>query len=70
MHINYFGDTILFTGWCLLTHNIWVLGFPMLMGMSFIFYHIPGLDVYLAERYGKEFKAYSEKTKKFIPFIY
>lgn len=70
MHINYFGDMVLFTGWCLFTHNIWILGFPLLMGCTFIFFHIPGLDSYLAERYGEEFKIYSEKTKKFIPFIY
>ena len=70
MHINYFGDTVLFTGWCLFTYNFWVLGLPLLMGCTFVFYHIPGLDSYLAERYGEEFKAYSAKTKKFIPFIY
>jgi protein-S-isoprenylcysteine O-methyltransferase Ste14 len=23
MHINYFGDTVLFTGWCLLTATWW-----------------------------------------------
>jgi len=70
MHINYFGDTVLFTGWCLFTYNFWILGFPLLMGCTFVFFHIPGLDSYLAERYGEEFKIYSEKTKKFIPFIY
>lgn len=70
MHINYFGDTVLFTGWSLFTHNIWVMAFPLLMGLSFVFYHIPALDAYLSERYGEEFKAYAEKTKKFIPFIY
>lgn len=70
MHINYFGDTVLFTGWCLFTHNFWILGLPLLMACTFIFYHIPGIDSYLDEHYGEEFKIYSEKTKKFIPFIY
>jgi len=70
MHINYFGDTILFTGWCLFTYNFWTLGLPILMAIMFIFFHIPGLDLHLHERYGAEFKTYSEKTKKFIPFIY
>jgi len=70
MHINYFGDTVLFTGWCLFTHNVWIILFPLLMVYSFIFIHIPGLDSYLAEKYGNEFTLYSEKTKKFIPFIY
>lgn len=70
MHINYFGDTVLFTGWCLFADNIWVMGIPLIMGCTFVFFHIPGLDSYLAERYGDEFRIYSEKTKKFIPFVY
>jgi len=70
MHINYFGDTILFTGWCLLTYNFWTLGLPLFMAVMFIFFHIPGLDSHLLKRYGTEFKLYSEKTKKFIPFIF
>ncbi len=69
MHINYFGDTVLFTGWCLLTANLWSLMFPLFMGLSFYYFHIPGLDSYLADRYGAEFTAYSQKTKKLIPFI-
>lgn len=70
MHINYFGDTVLFIGWCLFTYNFWTLGLPILMAGMFIFIHIPGLDSYLSERYGNEFKAYAEMTKKFVPFIY
>lgn len=70
MHINYFGDIALFTGWCLFTYNVWTLGLPLLMALMFIFHHIPSLDSHLLERYGKEFKTYSEKTKKLIPFIY
>jgi protein-S-isoprenylcysteine O-methyltransferase Ste14 len=70
MHINYFGDTVLFTGWCLLTANWWTLALPILMAASFIFFHIPGLDTYLADRYGDEFVEYASKTKKFMPFVY
>ncbi|MDP6947151.1 MAG: DUF1295 domain-containing protein [Myxococcota bacterium] len=70
MHINYFGDTVLFTGWCLLTANWWTLLAPLLMAASFVFFHIPGLDAYLEERYGDEFVEYAGKTKKFMPFIY
>ncbi len=69
-HINYFGDTVLFTGWALLTGSLWALIVPLLMALSFIFYHIPALDQYLADRYGEEFTEYQKKTKKFIPFIY
>ncbi len=70
MHINFFGDTILFTGWCMFTHNYWSLGLPLFMASMFIFFHIPNLDEYLAKRYGKEFYGYSKITKKFIPYIY
>lgn len=70
VHINYFGDTILFTGWCLFTQNYWTLSLPFLMGCLFTFFHIPGLDSYLSGKYGKEFCDYSARTKVFIPFIY
>jgi protein-S-isoprenylcysteine O-methyltransferase Ste14 len=70
MHINYFGETMTFTGWSLFTHDFWVLALPLLMAGTFIFLHIPALDSYLASCYGEEFRSYSEKTKKYIPFIY
>jgi len=70
MHINYFGDVVLFSGWCLRTCNYWTLGLPLFMAGSFIFMHIPGLDTYLAGRYGDEFNAYAAKTKKLVPYIY
>ena len=70
MHINYFGDTVLFFGWCLLTATWWTLVMPVLMAASFIFFHIPGLDAYLEDRYGVEFVEYAGKPKKFMPFIY
>ena len=70
MHINFFGDVVLFSGWALLTANLWALGLPLLMGLMFVFIHIPGLDAYLAQRYGDEFTAYAAKTKKLIPFVY
>lgn len=70
MHINYFGDIILFTGWTLLTTSIWTLVLPVFMAYLFVTLHIPGLDVYLAKRYGAEFRNYAAKTKKLIPYIY
>jgi len=70
MHINYFGDIVLFTGWSLMTHNPWTLVFPVFMALSFAFMHIPALDDYLAKRYGKEFEAYSRRAKKLIPYIW
>jgi len=70
MHINFFGDVVLFTGWALLTYNFWTFALPLFMALMFIFFHIPTLDKYLRERYGEEFILYEERTKKFIPFIY
>ncbi len=70
VHINFFGDVVLFSGWALLTASLWMLGLPVLMAGMFIFMHIPALDTYLARRYGAEFQAYARRTKKLIPFIY
>lgn len=70
MHINYFGDVVLFTGWSLITASLWTLGLPLLMLLMFMFLHIPPLDEYLAERYGNEFKFYQSKTKRLIPFVW
>ncbi|XYK81639.1 MAG: DUF1295 domain-containing protein [Labrenzia sp.] len=70
MHINYFGDTVLFTGWALLTTSYFAAIVPVFMTLGFVFFHIPALDTYLAERYGAEFKAYAERTAKFVPFVY
>lgn len=70
MHINYFGDVVLFTGWCLLTGSLWTLGLPLLMMLMFMFVHIPPLDQYLAERYGEEFEVYRARTKRLIPFVW
>ena len=70
MHINYFGDVVLFTGWSLLTASFWTLGLPILMLLMFMFMHIPPLDEYLAERYGDEFKVYAARTKRLIPLVW
>ena len=70
MHINYFGDVVLFTGWCLLTASLWTLGLPLMMLLLFMYVHIPPLDDYLAQRYGEEFKAYRANTSRLIPFVW
>lgn len=70
MHINYFGDTVLFCGFALVTGSIWAFAIPLLMACMFVFINIPMLDTYLASRYGEQFQAYAQKTARFIPFIY
>lgn len=69
-HINYFGDCVLFAGWCLLTATPWTLVIPILMALMFVFYHIPALEHYLEKRYGPQFSEYKKQTKAFIPFLY
>lgn len=70
MHINYFGDVLLFAGWALLTGYLALLIVSLLMLLGFVFLHVPTLDGYLAERYGAAFDDYAARTKKLIPFIY
>ena len=70
MHVNYLGEAMLFSGWALATQtrqNIWV---PGVMVVAFVFWHIPGLDEYLAAKYPKEFPAWAASTSKFVPGIY
>ena len=70
MHINYFGDVVLFTGLAMVTHSLNMLAIPLIMMVNFVFNIIPSLDRYLEKKYGDEFRDYSKKTKKFIPLIY
>jgi len=70
MHINYFGDVVLFIGFAMLTCHLSMVVIPIVMALNFIFFIIPRLDTYLSNKYGEEFKTYAEKTKKFIPGIY
>jgi protein-S-isoprenylcysteine O-methyltransferase Ste14 len=70
MHINYFGDVVLFTGLAMITHRLSVFIIPLIMAINFVFNIIPSLDRYLEKKYGDEFRAYAAKTKKLIPKIY
>jgi steroid 5-alpha reductase family enzyme len=70
MHVNYFGDIVLFTGFAMITHRLSVFIIPLIMTINFVINIIPALDRYLEKKYGDEFRAYSAKTKKLIPKIY
>jgi protein-S-isoprenylcysteine O-methyltransferase Ste14 len=70
VHINYFGDIVLFTGFAMITHSLSMLVIPLIMTANFVFNIIPSLDRYLEKNYGDEFRDYSQKTKKLIPWIY
>ncbi len=70
MHINYFGEVVLFLGFALIAHSIPVLLIPVIMALNFVCIIIPSLDEYLEEKYQKEFEEYAKQTKKLIPMIY
>ena len=70
MHINYFGDIVLFSGLALITQSFSLLVIPLIMALNFVFFLIPSLDKYLEQKYGEEFTEYAKSTKKFIPGIY
>ena len=70
MHINYFGDIVLFTGFAMITHRLSMFVIPLIMTLNFVFNIIPSLDRYLEKKYEDEFRDYSKKTKKLIPWLY
>ncbi len=70
MHINYFGDVLLFSGWALLAYRTWAFVLPLLMLLGFVFVNIPMLDKHLHEKYGIEFEQYRRRTKRLIPLFY
>lgn len=70
MHINYFGDIALFTGFSIMTQQFSMIVIPLAMSLNFIFFIIPRLDKYLENKYQDEFRAYAKETKKLIPLIF
>ena len=70
MHINYFGDELLFTGYALVTGSAWAILVPLLMAAGFVFFNIPQLNKHLREHYGSAFQEYARHTKNFVPFLY
>lgn len=70
MHINYFGDVVLFTGFAMITGTVGLLIIPLIMALNFVLISIPSLDRYLANKYGEEFEEYAGRTKKLIPLVY
>ena len=70
IHINYFGDVVLFIGFTIITQSFSLLIIPLIMALNFIFFIIPRLDKYLTEKYGDEFNEYASKINKLIPLIY
>jgi protein-S-isoprenylcysteine O-methyltransferase Ste14 len=70
MHVNYFGDSILYVGLALITLELVCLLVSIGIIVNFIALQIPMLDRHLSKRYGAEFHEYAKKTPKLIPFVY
>jgi protein-S-isoprenylcysteine O-methyltransferase Ste14 len=70
MHINYFGDSVLYIGLALITREWVCLYVAIGISANFIILQIPMLDRHLKNRYGGAFDEYAKQTKKFIPFVY
>ncbi len=70
MHINYFGDILWVSAYAIITRNSYAIVIPILLFCLFVFWNIPALDKYLANRYKREFEEYEKRTKKLIPLIY
>ncbi len=69
-HINYLGDTILFTGLTLVSLKAILLIIPISMALVFTLILIPLKESYLKRKYGNEFNDYANRTKRFIPMVY
>jgi len=70
MHINYFGDSVLYIGLAMITREYVCLFVSIGIILNFVFLQIPMLDKHLSKKYPDEFDEYAKQTKKFIPFVY
>jgi len=70
IHINYFGDLVLFTGFAMIAGSPYMTLIPLLTLAGFVLFNIPTLDRHLREKYGIAFEEYASRTKKFAPFVY
>ncbi|MCP4703171.1 MAG: DUF1295 domain-containing protein [candidate division Zixibacteria bacterium] len=70
IHINYFGDSVLYIGLAMITLEYVCLFVSIIIILNYIFLQIPMLDKHLAMNYADDFGEYAKKTKKFIPFVY
>jgi protein-S-isoprenylcysteine O-methyltransferase Ste14 len=53
-----------------MTDQAGLLFIPVVMVLGFVFANIPALDRYLENRYGDEYRAYAQRVKRFVPYVY
>ncbi len=68
-HVNYTGDVVMFSGLALVAHNIALLLIPFSMAFIFMLVLVPLKEVYLRNKYGREFEDYATRTKMIIPLV-
>jgi protein-S-isoprenylcysteine O-methyltransferase Ste14 len=69
MHINYFGDIMLFSGLAMVAGRLVMFVIPLVMTLNFIFVIIPLHNRYLKRKYGAQYLEYSKKTRKLVPWV-
>lgn len=69
-HPNYLGDSLLFTGFAMITGSWWAGLIPLLMTAMFVWMHIPQNEAHMAEHYGDQWADYAQRTQRFIPGIW
>lgn len=70
MHINFFGDILWVAAYALITQHFMSVFIVIFIALFFAKFNVPQLDAYLAGRYGKDFVAYAQRTKKLVPWIW
>jgi len=70
MHINYFGDSLLYIGLAMITMEYVCLFVSIGIILNFVFLQIPMLDKHLSKKYPDQFGEYAKQTKKLVPFVY
>lgn len=70
MHINFFGDIMWVAAYAIVSRNPWSVVIVIFLVSLFVFYNVPKLDKYLAEKYGPDFEEYATRTKRLFPWIW
>lgn len=69
-HPIYLSYLLLFTGYCLMIGSIWSLILLALVCFVWFGNRIKIEEDMLENKFGEEYKAYKQKTKKLLPFVY
>lgn len=68
-HPNYFGDTLVYVAFAVLSASPFGLIAPLAVLLQYGFDAIPRNEAMNAERHGEAWRAYSRRVKAFIPYL-